>query len=464
MKVTLERLPESRVKLHIEVDSERFEKSREAAYRKLAPRTRVPGFRPGKAPKPMTLKYIGESRLTSDAIDILIPDVYNEAIENENVDAIAQPELEDIQLDPVVLKFIVAVRPTVGLGDYKAIRVAKDPVEVTKEMLDEQILLLRRRHATQKPVARAAKWDDVITGDVAATAEGETFIEDEDAEFVIRKDVTLFVPGLAEAFVGMKKGDTKNLDITMPEDFRVERLAGKTAAFRLAVKEVKEEVLPKADDELAQMVNPEEFPTMAALTERLEKDLFESLDQQATAKQQQEAVDKLAEIATIDFPAVLVEREIDHLIQDSLGNDQSQYVAYLQRIGRSEAEYRATLREAAELRVKRSLVLNQLAEDEKIEVTDTDVDQELDTLVAPMGEDAPRFREMFATPEGIASIRRSLLSRKTLECLTGIVGVDGPAPKKAAAKPKATTAKAEADAPAKKPAAPRAKKETTKKE
>ena len=420
MKVTLERLPESRVQIHIEVEAERVEKSVDVAYRRLAPKVRVPGFRPGKAPRAMTEKYIGRERLMNDAIENLIPDVYNEAIETEDVDAIAQPELDGIELDPVRLKFIVPVRPSVDLGEYASVRVPKDAVAVTDEMLTEQILLLRRRNAVQAPVERPIQWDDVITGDVSGSADGDSFVDDTDAEFPLREGVTLFVPGLAEGFIGMIKGEEKDLELTMPEDFRIERLANQPAQFHLRIKEVKEEQLPDEDDDFAQAVNAEEFPTLVALKERIRKDLTESLQQQATAKLQQEAVDKLVEGATLEYPRVLVEREIDHLVRDSVGNDQQQYLAYLQRIGRSEADYRETLRDVADLRVKRSLSLNHLAETEGIEVTADEIEEELDTLVAPMGDDASRFRDMFATEEGVSTIRRNLMSRKTLERLTAI--------------------------------------------
>ena len=420
VKVTLERLPESRVQIHIEVEAERVEKSVDAAYRRLAPKVRVPGFRPGKAPRAMTEKYIGRERLMNDAIENLIPDVYNEAIETEDVHAIAQPELDGIELDPVRLKFIVPVRPSVHLGEYTSVRIPRDAVAITDEMLTEQILLLRRRNAVQAPVERPIQWDDVITGDVSGSADGDSFVEDTDAEFPLREGVTLFVPGLAEGFIGMSKGEEKDLELTMPEDFRVERLAGQPAQFHVRIKEVKEEQLPDEDDDFAQAVNAEEFPTLDALKDRIRKDLTGSLEQQATAKLQQEAVDKLVEGATLEYPRVLVEREIDHLVRDSVGNDQQQYVAYLQRIGRSEADYRETLRDVADVRVKRSLTLNQLAETEGIDVTADEIEEELDTLVAPMGDDASRFRDMFATEEGVSTIRRNLMSRKTLERLTAI--------------------------------------------
>ncbi len=447
MKVTLERLPESRVQLAIEVDQDRVEKSLDAAYKRLAARSRIPGFRPGKAPRHIVERHFGREGLIREALDRLVPDVYNEAIEAEDVDAITQPELEILELEPVRFTATVSVRPAVTLGDYASIRVAAEEPGVTKEQLADQMLLLRRRFATLAPVDRAAKWDDVITADIEGEVEGEVFVKDDDAEFPLRKGQVLLLEGLAEAFLGMKKGAAKSIDLPVPDDFRSERLQGKQATMRMTVKEVKEEQLPAEDDEFAAQVNAEEFPTLAALKDRLKNDLQKALQDEADAKLRNEAVDKLVEGATLEYPRVLVEREIDHIIQDSMGNDRAAYASYLTRVGRSEEEYRETLREAAEARVRRSLVMSQLAEDEKIEVTEADVEAELDSLTAPMGDDAARFREMFASTEGLATIRRNLLSRKTLDRLAQLVSAAG------APKPRAPKA-----------AAPKAAKSATKKE
>ena len=420
MKVTLERLPESRVQLDIEVEADRFEQSKDAAYRRLAPRAKVPGFRPGKAPRQLTEKYIGADRLINDAIDKLLPEVYNEAIEEHDVDAIAQPELDKIDLDPLRFKFIVAVRPQVDLGAYKEIRIPSEPVEVTDEMLDEQITLIQRRYATQVPADRPVAWNDILIADVTGKVDDDTFVEDLDAEFPVREGTVLFVEGLAEAFIGMTKGEEKSVELAMPEDFRVERLAGKTATFTLTIKEVKEEQLPELDDDFAQQVNADEFPTFEALKERIQTDLTKALTDQADASYRTKAVDALVEGATIEFPRVLVEREIDHMVRDSMGNDQQQYAQYLRRVGRSESEYRESLRDTAESRVRRSLALNELAEAEGIDVTAEEIEGELDKLVEPLGDDAERFRQMFATEDGVATLRRNLLSRKTLDRLAAI--------------------------------------------
>lgn len=419
MKVTLERLPESRVQLQIEIDDERLEKSLDSAYKRIAQKNRFPGFRPGKAPRAIVERAVGRTGLIREALDKLVPDAYNEAIETEDVDAIGQPELEIDQLEPVKFTAIVPVRPSVSLNDYRAIRVEPEAVEVTAEMVEEQLQLLRRRHATHAPVERPVQWEDVLIADVKGEVEDDKFLEDENAEFPLREGQTLFIDGLAEAFVGMAKDETKAVTLKMPDDFRVERFQGKDATFTLHIREVKEERLPELDDEFAGMVN-DEFEDLAALRARIETDIRNSLEANANQELRNQAVDKLVEGASLEYPQLLVNHEIEHLVREATGNNEQQYQMYLRQFGRSEAEFRETWREAAELRVKRSLVLNELAETEGLDVTAEEIDEELDSLVAPMGDDAPRFRQMFASEEGVATIRRNLLSRKTLDRLTAI--------------------------------------------
>lgn len=420
MKVTLERLPESRVQLQIEVDKERLEQSLEAAYRRIAKRNRFPGFRPGKAPRAIVERAYGRQGLIREALDTLVPDVYNEAIETQDVPAIGQPELEIDSLEPLRFKAIVPVRPTVQLNDYRSIRIQPEPVEITPELIDQQLQQLRKRHATHVPVDRPVQWNDILIADITATIDNEEILRDERAEFQLHENQTLFVQGLAEAFLGLEKGKSRTFPITFPDDFHIERLRGQTATFTITLHETKEEQLPQLDDEFAQNIDPDQFPTLQALRDRIETDVRRTLEEAAENRFRAAAVDKLVEIATIEFPRVLVEHEIDHLIRDAMGNDRQQYLAYLQTIGRTEQEFRETWRQAAETRVKRSLVLEALAEAEGIHVSAEEIQQELDSLVAPMGDDAERFRQLFATDEGVATIRRNLLSRKTLERLSAL--------------------------------------------
>ena len=421
MKVTLERLPESRVQLEIEVEPDRLEQSLDAAYRRLVRRMKVPGFRPGKAPRRVIERMVGREGLIHEALDSLVPDVYSEALTSEDVDAIDQPELEILELDPVRFKATVAVRPNVELGDYSTVSLESETVEVTDEMVAEQMEHIRRRFATLAPVERGAEWNDVLTADIVANVEDEPFVEDKDAEFQLREGQRLLLPDLAEQFVDMKAGDEKQADLTIPDDFQAERLRGKTANFTLSVKAVKEENLPDEDDDLAQQVNADEFETIDQLRERIRADLLESLQRQANEALRLKAVDELVEISEIDFPAVLLEREIDELIRESHGSDVRAYQMHLAQIGQTAEQFREGFREVADRRLRRSLVVSTLAEAEGLEISEDEIEAERQRLLEPLGEQAEQFRQMFESDEGVATIRRNLLTDKTLERLQSAV-------------------------------------------
>lgn len=421
MKVTLERLPESRVQLAVEVDQERVDKQFEAAYRRLAPKARIPGFRPGKAPRQLVERHLGRERIMAEALDKLVPDVYNEVLTSEQLDAVAQPSLDKVDLDPVVLTFTVPVRPTVELGDYRSIRVESQPVEVTDEDIAAEIMTIRKRHATHVPVERPAQWGDWLIADVKAVAGDDEFIDDKEAEFSIREGRPLVTEGLAEAIVGMSKGETKTIDLKLPDDFQLERLRGKDATFTITIHEVKEEQLPPEDDELAGLVDSEGLDSLEALKQRIRDNLLAIRQEEEDRRFRTAAIDALVAGAQIEYPEVLVEHEIDHVVKDITGTEMSQYAMHLQRIGRSEAEFRAQFRDAAAERLKRGLVLAKLTEVEGIDVTSDDIDAEIDRLSETLGqEDGARFRELLSTVEGIESIRRTLISQRTLERLVTI--------------------------------------------
>jgi trigger factor len=421
LKVTLERLPESRVQLDIEVDQERVDRQYETAYKRLSSQARIPGFRPGKAPRQLVERHLGRDRIMADVLDKLVPDVYNEVLETEPFDPVDQPSLDKVDLDPVRLTFTVPVRPTVELGDYMSIRVDPQPVEVTDEEIDEQIQAIRRRHATHVPVERAVQWGDILTANVTGVAEDDEFIGDKDVEFPLREGREIILPGIAEAFVGMEKGETKTLDLEIPEDFQLERIRGKKATFTLELTGVKEEQLPPEDDELAGLVNAEEFDSFEALKERIRTDTLAARQGEEDQRFRSAAIDQLVAGATLEYPEVMVEHEIDHVIRDVTGTEASQYISQLQRIGRSEADFKAQFRDAAAERLKRGLVLAKLTEVEHIEATPDDVEAEINRLVAPMGEeDGKRFRELFTSLEGLDSIRRNIVSQRTMERLATI--------------------------------------------
>lgn len=419
MKVTLERLPESRVQLEIEVEPDRLERSLDAAYRRLVPKLRVPGFRPGKAPRNVVERMLGREELIREALDSLLPDVFREALESEEVDVIAPPEIEVLETEPVRFKATVPVRPTIKLGDYHAIRLDPEAVEVTDEMFAEQMQIIRRRFATIAPVERGAQWGDILTADIAGTVEGAPLVQDEDVEFQLNEGQLLLLPGLAEEFLDMEAEAEKAVELPVPDDFPGEA-RGKTASLTLTLKAVKVEELPDEDDDLARQVNADEFETIDQLHERVRADLLETLQRRADESYRLKAVDALVERSEVEYPAVLLDHEVDELIRETHGNDARAFQAHLAQAGQTPAEFRESYREPAAHRLRRSLVLSEFGRAEGLGVSDEEVAERREEMLKPLGENAAAMRNVFESERGEAGIRQDLLTNKTLDRLRAI--------------------------------------------
>ncbi len=423
VKVSSQRLPESQVLLEIEVDAEQMERSLDKAYRKLVQKVAVPGFRKGKTPRGMLERHLGRDRLVREAIDILIPEAYNKAIEDEDVDAIGQPDIEVVQDEPLSFKAKVAIRPDVDLGDYKSLRVEKEPVKIDPKDFEAVLEDLRKRYALHEPVERAVLPGDFVTADVRVVIDDREVFKDDDAEFQLRDGTTVLLPGFREGIIGMKKAEAKDIEVTVPEGQG--QLAGKKGTATVALKEVKEEKLPEVNDEFAGQVG-EGFASVAALRERLENDIRERLEGQAEESFRNQAVIALVEnTAKLEFPPVLVDREIERIVHDQAHQAGLELEKYLELIKRSPQELVDDLKPGATERVKRSLALSQLAEVEEIDVESTEIDAEIEKMIASAGQQAEQMRSVFSSPDAKAAIERSLLTRKTLDRLAEIVSQDG---------------------------------------
>jgi trigger factor len=290
---------------------------------------------------------------------------------------------------------------------------------------------------------------DIIRGDIRIEVDGKEVYKDDDAELHLHADRTILLPGFSEGVVGAVKDEPKQVEVTLPEDAE-SSLAGKTATVNVVVKEVKEERLPDLNDEFAQGAG-EGFPTLDALKERLRNDILERLEAQAEEKYRDEALTALVENAKqIEFPPIIVEREVSRFLEDQARNSGMELDRYIELIKKTPEELREELTPSATERVKRSLVLSQLSEEQKIEVGEMDIDDEIERLVsgasAGNADQVERYRRIFQSPEARTSLSRSLLTRKTLDRLTEIAGQDGTVPK-AAKKSKSKKAAAEATKP-----------------
>lgn len=455
MKVSTEKIPDSQVLMTIEVEDERVEEARKKALRKLSPRAKVPGFRPGKAPANLVRQYFGEERILDEALDDLVPDIYREAVEaDESIDPVARPRLVIETTEPLVVKATIPVRPTVELNDYTAVRVPVEDVTVDEARVDETILTLRRRGATLEPVERGIQWRDVIRMHVEGAVGDESLIEPQEAEVQFTEERDVLFPGFEEAVIGTAKGEEVEFDIDVPDAISDERFNGKQVHFKVQVLEVKEEVLPELDEDFLKAIG-EGFESVDALRDRIRSDIQKHEEEQRDNRYHDAILGDLTERATIEFPPVMLEIEVDRLLHDQAGHIEKaeDMERYLASIGRTAEQLRAELEPIADVRLRRSLVLSKVAEVENIEVTDDDITAEIETMSAAAGPQAAQFRQMFDSPNGRDTIRRNLLTRKTLAKLVETATQDGgvaaadtkkkPA-KKRAAKSEATDTPAEA--------------------
>ena len=252
VKVSTQRLPESQVALEIEVDAEQMERSLDRAYRKLVQRVEVPGFRKGKTPREMFERHIGRDRLVREALDILIPEAYNKAIDEQDIDAIDQPSIELLKDEPLAFKATVPVRPTVDLGDYKKVRIEREFVFVDEADVDQSIEELRHRYALHEPVERPVEAGDIVRADVQVMIDGREVYKDDDAEFRLRDGATILLPGFVEGLIGAEKGVTKDIPVKTPDG--EQPLSDKAGTATVTVKEIKAERLPELNDDFAREV------------------------------------------------------------------------------------------------------------------------------------------------------------------------------------------------------------------
>jgi trigger factor len=443
LKVQTERLPQSLVRIEVEIDQDRVEKAQEQAYKRLASRTRIPGFRPGKAPRPMVERYLGKSAILSEALDRLVPQVYGEVVEQENIEAIDRPDLEIKTLEPVVFEATIPVRPTIDLKDYTSVRVPLDVEAVSDEQVTAALDSLRERYASIQPVERGIEEGDIVTLDLHVHVDGEEPMHDEDAQFRLGDNIRQGLPGLVEGVVGLKREDEKEFSYVVPEDHDDEDSRGKTVEYKVKVGEVKAVVLPEANDDFAAEVG-EGFPTLLALRSRLRQDLEETATRTAEDNRLTRTIDAILEQSEVEFPPVMVDREVDHMIEQEAGGNEAAFRQQLMRAGRTEEEYRLLLRPMAEDRIKRTLLLLEVAEQEGIDVNDDDIEAELDKLSESSGdtEQGARIRAIFDTEAGREQIRRTVRNRKVTDRLAQIAAGDAPAAAEAADKPEAEEAPA----------------------
>ncbi len=420
MKITAERIPEAQMRLEVELDDARVKKSLDQAARRLSQRFRIPGFRQGKAPRRVVERALGADAVFEEAAERLIPQALTEALEQEGLEPIAAPNVEITEREPVIFTATVPMTPVVELGDYRTISVARPESQYSDEMLEQRLLELRRQHAVLEPVERAPELNDRVTADVRADVDGEQILYQPGAEFHLRKDAVIGVPGLCEHLVNATVGEELVIPIEVAADWNDEQVAGKTVMFTVTIHDVKAEELPDPDDDFAMEVS-EEFETFAQLRERVESGLREQADQQAEQQFSDAVMRAVVNCATLEYPPALVEHEVEHMRQNfarQMGQDPN---IFLRDDSESGEQLMASFRSQAHERVVNALVLQQISESEAVEVIDEEVTAEIHKMIAGFPNMLPEQVEQTLSDDSFrSSVQSRLVQERTVERLQQI--------------------------------------------
>jgi trigger factor len=424
MKVTDKKIEACEALLTVEMDSASMEEALDHAYQRLVKKTEVPGFRKGKAPRPILERFIGRDRLIEESLDELVPQACADAIREEQLESFGRPDVEIIQSEPLIFKAKVPLPPKVTLGDYKSLRIAPEKVEVKEDVIDGMIKHLQHEKATWEPADRPAQHGDLIVLDMESTIDGVPFINQKAAQFAVNEESKYPAPGFSQAVVGLSRDDEKEFQLKYPDDFAKVELAGKEPLFKVKVLEVKGENLPPTDDDFAMSLDLE-IATFDALKERLRQNYQKRLENQAEDDYETKLIEALVSISQAEFPGNLVDMEYERLVNQQIERWRAQVAseAELEEILAkvNPEELAAKLRPAAEIRIRQSLILGKLATEEKIEVTEADIDAEIQTMLASMPpEQQEDQRRQFENAKAREQLAQMVLSRKTLECLKQI--------------------------------------------
>ena len=425
MKVSQVEQAQSQVVLNIEVEPPELEEHLDRVYRRAVQRVTIRGFRKGKAPRSVVERELGRDAMLEEALETLLPQMTSRAIEEQNLDVVATPKVKVTQNDPLTIEATVAVRPLVLLGDYYQLRLEPEKVEVTSEAVDEVVDALRRNAGTWEPVERSVELQDMITMEVHGQVDEDSIIEDSGVDYILSAESTNPVPGFANQLVGINRGETREFTLPFPEEYPQADFAGKKCHFTVTVEEVKERRLPDMEDDFALSLSIGDVDTVAALRDKLRQDILKHNQQTADQRYEEQAVQALMMETQLELPPLLVDEEVNHVLAhqaEAMQGQQTNMEAYLSTVGKSVEQLQEEVRPSAVERMTRGMTLRALREQEGIEVSDEEVDEELNSMRETSGAniEADSFGQYLSTDEGRTSVTNALLNRKTLERLSSI--------------------------------------------
>lgn len=422
MKATWEKIEKNLGVLEVEVEAERVSAALDKAFQKVVKKVNVPGFRKGKVPRSIFEARYGVESLYQDAIDILLPEVYTEAVDQTDIFPVDRPEVDVEQFakgQPFKFKARVTVKPEVKLGDYKGIEIPATAAEVSEDELNEELTRMQERHAELVVIdEEAAQNGDTVVIDFDGSVDGVAFEGGKAERYSLELGSNTFIPGFEEQVVGLATGDFKDVTVTFPETYHAEELAGKEAVFKVKVHEIKRKQLPELDDEFAKDVS--EFDTLDEYKEDLKKQLQSRKEKEGEAERERVLVDKVGENAEVDIPEAMIHSEVQNMVRDFDNRLRAQGMnldMFLGFSGQTVEDLQEQMKGDAEKRVRNNLVLEQIAKAEKIEATEEEINKELQDMADAYKRSTEEIRNILAANGSLGSLNEDVLLRKTIKFL-----------------------------------------------
>lgn len=384
METTLKELPSSRVEVEVKVDAADVEKATSRAARAMAKEMRMPGFRAGKAPASLVIQRLGFGPVLQEAIREALPEWYELALFDSGVSPIGDPNIEMVSMpenegEPLEFKFEVGVRPAAKLGDYKGLEVGKEEKEVPDEIVDTEVERIREGFARLEQVDRAGAEGDSLLIDFEGFVDGSAFQGGAAEDYLLALGSGQLIEGFEEQLVGAEAGEEREVNVTFPEDYQAEHLAGEDAVFKVKVKEVREKVLPELDDDFAS--DASEFDTLEELRDDIREKVGTALGSRAEEDFRVAAIDAAVEAATVEVPEELATARATERwerMERQLAGRGMDPNAFLQMQGKSRDELIEETKPDAEKELKREAVVTAIAEAEGIEVSEEEMIEALE--------------------------------------------------------------------------------------
>ncbi|MDE7266000.1 MAG: trigger factor [Lachnospiraceae bacterium] len=419
MSLQVEKLEGNMAKLTIEVSSEDFEAAVEKAYQKNKNKINIPGFRKGKAPRKMIEKMYGQEIFYDDAANYAMPSAYAKAVDECTEEIVSQPKIDVVQIEagkPFIFTAEVALKPEVTLGKYKGVEIEKIDVAVTDEEVDAAIEKERDNNARTVSVEdRAVKDGDLTVLDFEGFVDGVAFEGGKGENYPLTIGSNTFIPGFEEQLVGAEIDKEVEVNVTFPEDYQAEELAGKPAVFKCTIREIKEKQLPDLDDEFASEVS--EFETLAEYKEDVKKNLAQKKEEDAKNEKEDKVVEAIVADAKMDIPEAMIETQQRQMVDEFAQRIQMQGISieqYFQFTGLTREAFLEQAKPQAEKRIKSRLVLEAIAKAEKLEASEDEYNEEIKSMAEAYNMDIEQIKDMIGAFEE-KSIKEDICIKKAAD-------------------------------------------------